>query len=330
MKKKILLLSTGGTIASVASELGLQPGQTGGDLLAALGPLPYDVTIHDILKLDSTNIQPEEWQLIASKVYEMRGGFDGVVITHGTDTMAYTASMLTFMLPGIDLPVVLTGSQLPITNPLSDAPYNLRCALEMAVSGVPGVFIAFDRKVLLGCRSVKVRTTGFNAFESVNYPNVGEVDGNGLRIREDLIMKPSGPFELRDSLCEEVFLSKLTPATHPEFFDALLLMKYKGVVVEAFGAGGLQFIRRNMISQLERMVDRGIAVVVCSQCLYERSDFTLYQTGRKALAAGVIQGYDMTSEAAVTKLMWALGQGGGLDEVRRRFQKNYFHEVSFE
>lgn len=137
MKKKLLLLTTGGTIASVASELGLQPGQSGEELLASLGPIPYDIVIHDILRLDSTNIQPEEWQLIAKKVYEMREGFDGVVITHGTDTMAYTASMLTFMLQGIERPVVLTGSQLPITNPLSDAPYNLRCAMAMAASGRP-------------------------------------------------------------------------------------------------------------------------------------------------------------------------------------------------
>ena len=145
MKQKILLLSTGGTIASVSSEHGLQPGETGNDLLSVLGTLPYEVTVRDILQLDSTNIQPEEWQFIAQQVFENRYGYDGVVITHGTDTMAYTASMLTFMLQGIDLPIVLTGSQLPMSNPLSDAPYNLRCALEMAVSGIPGVFIAFDR-----------------------------------------------------------------------------------------------------------------------------------------------------------------------------------------
>lgn len=330
--RRMLLITTGGTIASVPTDEGLAPDGTNALIKSALGSVDadYEIDICPLFHIDSSNMQPEEWRRIAECIAEKRADYEGIVVTHGTDTMGYTASALTFMLSGLDRPVVLTGSQLPIAHPLSDGFENLRCAFAMAASGVPGVFVAFNRHVMLGARAVKVRTTGFNAFESVNYPNVGEVDGNGLRIREDLIMKPSGPFELRDSLCEEVFLSKLTPATHPEFFDALLLMKYKGVVVEAFGAGGLQFIRRNMISQLERMVDRGIAVVVCSQCLYERSDFTLYQTGRKALAAGVIQGYDMTSEAAVTKLMWALGQGGGLDEVRRRFQKNYFHEVSFE
>ena len=111
MKKRILLLSTGGTIASVSSEHGLQPGQTGNDLLSVLGALPYDVTVRDILRLDSTNIQPEEWQYIAECVYTMREGFAGVVITHGTDTRAYTASMLTFMLSSIDLPVVGGGGR---------------------------------------------------------------------------------------------------------------------------------------------------------------------------------------------------------------------------
>ena len=104
-------------------------------------------------------------------------------------------------------------------------------------------------------------------------------------------------------------------------------MNYRGVVVEAFGAGGLQFIRRNMIGRLEQMVESGMVVVVCSQCLYERSDFTLYQTGRKALEAGVIQGYDMTTEAAVTKLMWALGRTADMNEVRRIMQKNFCGEI---
>ena len=122
----------------------------------------------------------------------------------------------------------------------------------MAASGVPGVFVAFDRKVMLGARAVKVRTTGFNAFESVNYPYVAEVSGSGLTVRRELIRKPEGEFRLREELCGDVFLMKLTPASRPEFLDALPEMNYKGVVVEAFGAGGLSFIRRNMAGRLEK------------------------------------------------------------------------------
>jgi len=328
MKKKILLLSTGGTIASISSEYGLQPGQSGNDLLATLGPIPYDVTVQDILRLDSTNIQPEEWQYIATRVYAMRNGYDGVVITHGTDTMAYTASMLTFMLPGIDMPIVLTGSQLPINNPLSDAPYNLRCALKMAASGKPGVFIAFDRKVLLGCRSVKVRTTGFDAFESVKAAPVAVIDSDGLRFSETQTQRQDVPCSLNTEIDSRVMLVKLIPGIDPKLFRALAMAGCRGLVIEAFGSGGLNFIRRDLVSAMGELVASGIPVVVCSQCLYERSDMTKYEVGRRALEQGVIPGEDMTSECAVTKLMWALGQKMTLEEISLFFQTSIAGEVT--
>ena len=182
--KHILLLTTGGTIASRPTDEGLAPGMDGEDLARRIPFLTdsYTVTVRDILHLDSSNIQPEEWQLIARAVYAERAGYDGIVVTHGTDTMAYTASMLSFMLRGIPIPVVLTGSQLPIEHPLTDALENLRIAFAMACSGAAGVFVAFDRKVILGCRAVKTRTKDFDAFESVNWPLVGNVDAGGLHI----------------------------------------------------------------------------------------------------------------------------------------------------
>ena len=188
-EKKLLVLATGGTIASEPGENGLQPELSAAELVRQSLHNVTGCTIHcrDILSLDSSNIQPEEWQLIARQTAEACRDYDGIVITHGTDTMAYTASALTYMLRGVPIPVVLTGSQLPLVHPLSDAPDNLRCAAAMAASGIPGVFLAFDRKVMLGCRGVKVRTSGFDAFESINYPPVARVTGAGLELHRELI-----------------------------------------------------------------------------------------------------------------------------------------------
>ena len=327
--KRILLLTTGGTIASRPTGEGLAPGLDGAALSRCLGALTdsYDLTVQDILHLDSSNIQPEEWRLIARHVFEAREGFDGIVISHGTDTMAYTASVLSFMVRGIPVPVVLTGAQLPIEHPLTDGLDNLRTAFAMAACGRPGVFLAFGRRVMLGCRAVKTHTTDFAAFDSVNWPAVAVVNGSGLTIREEAIPRAPGPCVLRDELCQQVFLIKLTPGLDPEIFDMLLRMHYRGVVIEAFGAGGLHFIRRNLIEKLHAAAQAGMAVVVCSQCLYESSDFSLYQAGQRALAQGVIQGWDMTTEAAVTKLMWALGQTDRVEEVRGIFNESLCGEI---
>lgn len=327
-KKKILMLTTGGTIASVPSEEGLRP--LGSDeILNHLGlEADFELDTREIFTLDSSNIQPEEWQTIAREVYAAFGVYDGVVVTHGTDTMGYTASMLTFMLQNPPVPVVLTGSQLPISHPLTDAVSNLRTAFVMACSDTPGVFVAFDRKVLLGCRAVKVRTSGFDAFESINMGLAGYIDTYGLHIDRVVVPAFFGAPALATELDSNVFLMKLTPGANPAVLDQILDAGCHGLVIEAFGAGGMQFIRRDFVSRLQRAASMGVPVVVCSQCLYERSDFSIYQVGQKALETGVIQGLDMTSEAVVTKLMWALPRGD-LRAVREVFAANYANEVTF-
>ncbi len=329
--KKVLLLTTGGTIAARGGEMGLQPQLASSGLLHYTSDLTnfYDIHTKDILNLDSSNIQAEEWQTIARAVYENLDNYDGIVITHGTDTMAYTASMLSFMLQNLKKPVVLTGSQMPIDNLLTDARSNLFTAFSAIDCNIPGVTIAFDHKIINGCRAVKVRTMGFEAFESVNAPCLGEVFANGMRrcAPSPVAFDPDKPTLLKDNLCNDVFLLKLIPGTNPAIFDMLTKLNYRGVVLETFGAGGMHFVRRNLTEALKVLAERGVAVVACSQCLYETSDFSIYEVGQRLLECGIIPGRDMTTEAVVTKLMWALGQTEDLDEVRRIFETNFAGEV---
>lgn len=327
---KILLLSTGGTIASRPGKDGLEPGLSGEELIESLGDLrgKFQITVKQIMNLDSSNIQAEEWGIMAQAVHENYDAFDGFIITHGTDTMAYSASMLSYMLPGLQKPVVFTGSQIPMDNMLTDARNNLFCALGAVEAGIMGVSVAFNRHIIRGCRAVKVRTMGFDAFESVNARYLGEIFADGLRVYDRQAPNPDAPRILLDRVSTDVFLLKLIPNTNPRLFDYIKEMGYRGVVLETFGAGGMHFHRRDLLEKLRMLEQQGIVVVACSQCLYEPSNFTIYEVGRKLLETGVIPAGDMTTEAAVTKLMWALGQTEDPEEVRRIFQKNFSGEIS--
>ncbi len=332
--KKILFILTGGTLASTGSENGLKPSLSAEDIFKDFGGMArnYTITFRELWSLDSTNMQPEEWQELATVIYEESNGgiYDGIVIIHGTDTMAYSASAVSFMIKNPCIPIVFTGSQLSIENPVADAVENCRAAISMAGSGVPGIYVAFDRKVMLGCRACKSRTKSFDAFESINYPYVATISSGGLEINEKRIIESSGKMSLDTTICTDVFLLKLIPGIEPDILDYLYEKGYKAVYIEAFGRGGIPFMRRNMAEAVNRVMEKGMIVVVGSQCMYEGSDFSIYEAGQKALKAGVIESRDMTTEAAVTKLMYVLGHTQDIEKVRAEFAVSYCGEIKIK
>lgn len=324
--KKILLITTGGTISSVVSQNGLVPTNSQ-EILREFGlhQQGIELTVHDLMCKDSTNIHPNNWVTLANHIYQHLDEFDGIVVTHGTDTMAYTTSMLCYMIQNPSIPIVFTGSQLPISHPLTDGISNLHYAFCMASSAIRGIYMAFDRKIILGCRAVKVRTTGFHAFESINMKSVGTIDSKGLDISKLYEIPVKKTPKLETNYDNKVVLLKIIPGLDSNIIKLLVDSGYHGIVIEAFGIGG---VPEDFSTSIAYATKKGVSIVVTSQCLYEESDFTVYEVGTKALQLGVIEASDMTTEACVTKLMWVLGQTKDPQKIRTFFKNSIAGEIN--
>ncbi|WP_068672194.1 asparaginase [Oceanobacillus sp. Castelsardo] len=314
--KKILMLATGGTIASVVGDEGLAPELTAKELLYFLPEIHDQMNIDSkiVMSIDSTNMQPEHWVKIAESVFNNYEHYDGFVITHGTDTLGYTSAALSYMLQGLDKPVVLTGSQVPISFKENDAEKNIADALRFACEDIGGVFVVFDGRVIQGTRAIKMRTKSYDAFESINSPYVAYVKEGEVTYHQKL--EPSlQKLVYNTDLCPDVFVMKLYPGVKPEIFD-YLSKSYKGIIIESFGSGGLPFLGRDLLAKVKELTEKGIAIVITTQCLEEGADLLLYEVGRKASKHPVILAGDMNTEAIVAKLMWALGQTDSLAKVK--------------
>lgn len=326
--KKILLIGTGGTIASQVTEGGLAPELTSRELLAHIPAISgvCDVECLQLLNLDSTNIAPGHWLRMAKCLQTHYDGYDGFVITHGTDTMAYTAAALSYLVQGSPKPIVLTGAQKPIGFDVTDSKANLTDAFRVAASDMPGVALVFNGKVILGTRAQKIRSKSFEAFSSINYPLLGVLrDGVLLPyIRQSCGEQPAFSFRLDTS----VALLKLIPGTDRELLE-YLLERYGALVIESFGVGGLpSYNGVDFCESVCRWTAKGKIVVLTTQVQNEGSDLGVYHVGHRLKGVpGVVEAYDMTTEAVTAKLMWILGQTKDPAEVQRLFYTPVAHDI---
>lgn len=328
--KRLLLISTGGTIASVKTENGLAPETAPEELLSYIPEAKKicEISVIQLFNLDSTNVQPEHWIRISEEIQREYSSYDGFIVTHGTDTMAYTAAALSYLMQNLDKPVILTGSQKPISVPITDARKNLMDSLRFASKdGVRGVYLVFDGKAILGTRARKIRSKSYSAFESINYPVAAFIDENRIIQYVDG-EKETGELRFYDKLNPRVFVLKLIPGIEPEILQ-YIGERYDAIIIESYGVGGIPFYnKRNFLSGLETLTNRGKIVVIATQVMLEGSDAEVYEVGYKAVNHyNVLQAYDMTVEAAAVKLMWIMGQTTRFEEVKKMFYQKVSQDI---
>jgi len=327
MRKSILLISTGGTIASVNKGKGLEPSLGANDIFERIPELEdlCDVDTCTLLNMDSTNIRPGHWLMMAETVRKNYNKYDGFVITHGTDTMSYSAAALSYLLQDINKPVVLTGSQKSIAESNSDAITNIFDAFIYACDDESsGVQIVFFGSVIMGPRARKNYAKSYMAFGSINYPEIARIQ-NGHIIRYIRPKKYDKP-KFFDFVNPNVGLIKLTPGMKNNVLR-YVLKQYDGLVVEGFGVGGLPEYS-DFQQQIQEAAKDGKMIVLATQVPNEGSDFSVYKVGNSLTKnTMLLEAYDMTSEAALAKLMWALGQSSKFDEVKQLFYKPVYEDI---
>ncbi len=307
-------MTTGGTISSVydPSIQALRPGLSVDALLAGLpkGMGNIEVVKRELFQLDSANAQPHHWQEIASairEVYDEMPDIDGIVVTHGTDTMVYSASAVSFMVQDFGKPIVFTGSQIPASSPWSDGPRNLIDSLRVAAFGDLGeTCIVFNGEIHRPTRAKKVRVMSYDAFDSVDPSPLGMLARDiilyeGRRKRRNLVPR----FDTR--LDDRVFLLKVFPGMAPGILSRIVDMGYHGIVIEGFGAGNIPTEENALTGAIMQAVSRDCFVIVSSQCAFGQADPMTYEVGRVALDVGAMSAYDMTSEAALVRALLGAG-----------------------
>lgn len=311
--KRILMLGTGGTIACVPSADGLVPALDGPAMIRLVPELEEVCAIEtkQILNLDSSNLSPEHWQIIAKAIAANYENYDGFVITHGTDTMAYTAAALSQMLHNCQKPVVLTGAQLPIQAEGSDAPNNIYHAFLAATSPLKGVALVFGDLVIHGAHAKKLYTQNFNGFASINREPLATISHNHLFWQKGALQGGGygeGEFSINTQLEAKIAVLKIIPGASPDILDYYVKKGYKGLIIEGFGAGGVPNGDNNWLPKLEQVLKQGLQVVCTTQCLYDGVHLDTYPMGILAERLGARSAGLDTIETALIKLMQELAQ----------------------
>ena len=323
-KKKILLITTGGTIASDITDEGLAPKLSADEMISYLPDMEdCELTTLPVCNIDSTNVTRNEWRLMSETIEEHYQQYDGFVIAHGTDTMAYTACALSYMIRNPDKPIILTGAQKPIHFESTDAKRNLADSITYACRGnMPGVVIVFDGDVIAGTRGKKMKTKSYHAFSSINYSNLAKIQDDKI-IRYMNFRETNDPIAFYHELSDKVFLLKLTPGMSGDIIE-YLLEKYQCLVLESFGVGGLP---DNLLEMLKRVLQKynpnEKIIIIATQVIEEDSDVKTYAVGG-GLSGSIdyLERLDMTLEAVFTKMMWILG----IDELTWPEQKELFYK----
>ncbi len=304
--KKILLIATGGTIASKNKNNGLTPQITPEEMLSFV---PRAAALHDIsavnlFSLDSTNITYDNWRKIAECIQDNYNDYDGFIVTHGTDTMAYTAAALSQMIKNPHKPIVITGSQRPIDLDVTDARTNLNDAITVAASDFKAVLLVFDGKIIAGTRAKKTRSKSYNAFSSMDYPVLGIV--MDFKITR-YIPTPCPAEEVSFALAmnDNVFLLKLTPGMDQRILP-FIFSNYDAIIVESFGMGG---IPASILTEFREQAKAHpqVLIVMATQVAHEGSDMSIYEVGKEVRDnINLLESGDMPLECAITKTMWIL------------------------